>query len=108
MTVADICGFHNKTTEQLCARWHVLGAFYPFSRNHNEIYMNAQEPWSFASNYTLKATTFTIRMKYSLIRYFYTQLMMVSLGKKGAFLNQSSLNFQRMKIYTLLISWIYM
>ena len=72
MTGVDICGFHNKTKNQLCARWHVLGAFYPFSRNHNEIYMNAQEPWSFASNYTLKAATVAIRMKYSLIRYFYT------------------------------------
>ena len=85
MTGADICGFHNKATDQLCARWHVLGAFYPFSRNHNEIYMTAQEPWSFSTNLTLKAATVAIRMKYSLIRYFYTQLMMISIGKKGAF-----------------------
>jgi len=80
---ADICGFLEDTTVELCTRWHYVGAFYPFSRNHNGGTI-AQEPYVWP-NTAMLAMTEAIKIKYALIRYYYTQLYEMSLKGSGTF-----------------------
>ena len=105
---ADICGFHSSATDELCARWHILGSFYPFSRNHNVDTGLPQEPWNFdkrsrfqdkndrnrpIEGYTLHAAKIGIKMRYSLMRYSYTQFMKISLGERGAYFKPAFFEF---------------
>jgi alpha-glucosidase (family GH31 glycosyl hydrolase) len=73
---ADICGFLGDTTEDLCTKWHFVGAFYPFSRNHNGGFV-AQEPYVW-SNTAMLAMTDAIKIKYALVKYYYTELFALS------------------------------
>ncbi|VDL71124.1 unnamed protein product [Nippostrongylus brasiliensis] len=61
---SDICGFNGDTTEELCLRWHQMGAFHPFMRNHNTKGSLPQDParWTTVTKATIKATLF--RYKY--------------------------------------------
>lgn len=74
---ADICGFLQDTTDSLCARWSTLGAFYPFARNHNSKGQTPQEPWSLGQ-LTLNSTKKALQMRYSILRYLYSQFYLSS------------------------------
>jgi len=67
---ADICGFNGDTTEELCARWMAMGAFYPFSRNHNAKDPLSQEPYLWPS--VTQVSKKVLLARYSLIHVYNT------------------------------------
>ncbi|KAK4819612.1 hypothetical protein QYF61_008361 [Mycteria americana] len=70
---ADICGFFDNTTEELCRRWMQVGAFYPFSRNHNAEGFRPQDPAVFGPNSVLvKTSKYYLNIRYTLLPYLYT------------------------------------
>ncbi|XP_013922389.1 PREDICTED: maltase-glucoamylase, intestinal-like, partial [Thamnophis sirtalis] len=70
-TGADICGFNDNTTYEMCARWMQLGAFYPYSRNHNGIGFIRQDPVAFDKKFE-DISRNVLNTRYTLLPYLYT------------------------------------
>ncbi|CAJ0565183.1 unnamed protein product, partial [Mesorhabditis spiculigera] len=67
---SDICGFNGKTTEELCLRWHQMGAFHSFSRNHNTQGDPAQDPAVWPS--VALAAKIALMFRYQYLPYLYS------------------------------------
>lgn len=71
MVGADICGFNGNTTRNLCLRWMQLGAFYPFSRNHNTDDGIDQDPVAMGKD-VVDASRAALTQRYILLPYLYS------------------------------------
>uniref|UniRef100_A0A8K9X5J6 Maltase n=1 Tax=Oncorhynchus mykiss TaxID=8022 RepID=A0A8K9X5J6_ONCMY len=70
---ADICGFFDDVSEELCRRWMQVGAFYPFSRNHNAQHYKPQDPAVFGvDSLLLNTSKHYLNIRYTLLPYLYT------------------------------------
>jgi alpha-glucosidase (family GH31 glycosyl hydrolase) len=68
----DLCGFADNTTPELCARWLSMGAWTPFSRNHNNNESIPQEPFAFQETYVVNSFRSAYKERYSMLKWMYS------------------------------------
>lgn len=68
---ADICGFNGNVSASLCNRWMQLGAFYPFSRNHNTDDGIDQDPAAMGPQ-VIQSSKKALNIRYSFLPYLYS------------------------------------
>ena len=90
--------FFFDANDELCSRWFSLGSLYPFSRNHKILEAIQQEPFAFyerneSENKTLNMAIYALRIRYSLLRFFYTEIFKISIGKSGSFFKPVFFNY---------------
>ena len=100
---ANVCGFIKNVTKDICLRWNNLEVFYPFMRNHNSKLAKDQFPWTFNEeknstkikydNIEIIKKNININIRYSLIRYIYSQLFLISLNERGSFFKPPMFEF---------------
>jgi len=69
---ADVGGFFGDTDPILLIRWYQVGAYQPFFRAHAHIDTKRREPYIF-DDVTLSIIRNSIRARYALLPYWYTQ-----------------------------------
>ncbi|CAF3661960.1 unnamed protein product [Adineta steineri] len=71
MVGADICGFDQIPTQEMCIRWQQIGAFYPLARNHNIWKLPDQDPGAWEPSATAIMVS-ALRIRYTLLPHYYT------------------------------------
>lgn len=95
----DLCGFDYNTTEELCARSMQAGAFFPFSRNHNQIYRLLQEPYIWGTDSIVyKASRNSLKTRYSILKWYYS--LFVRGSGRGSIFNPVFFSFPNEELYS--------